>query len=102
MKFQFKEESEFKLIINNAITWFDELVRINGCQCSTSTFIHNMLIKVYTEAQTDGKMLWDKEMIERAYPIVISDIKQEQLDEILNIIRNDVPVFIGRRLKDGK
>ena len=41
-------------------------------------------------------------MIEQAYPKVIVDIKQEQIDEILNIIRNDVPIFIGRRLKDGK
>lgn len=102
MSFQTKERSEFKLMLANAITWFDELVRTNGCQCSTSTFIHNMLVKVYTEAQTDGKMLWDKEMIEKAYPIVIADIKQEQINEILNIIRNDVPIFISRRLKDGK
>ena len=45
MKFQ-SDESEFKLMLNNAITWFDELVKINRCQCSTSTFIHNMLVKV--------------------------------------------------------
>ena len=101
MKFQ-SDESEFKLMLNNAITWFDELVKINRCQCSTSTFIHNMLVKVYTETHADGKMLWDKEMIEQAYPKVIVDIKQEQIDEILNIIRNDVPIFIGRKLKDGK
>ena len=102
MKFQFKDESEFKLMLNNAITWFDELVKIYGCQCSTSTFIHNMLVKVYTESQADGKMLWDKEMVEKSYPIIIADIRQEQIDEILNIIRNDVPAFINRRLDNGK
>lgn len=96
------KESEFKLMLSNAITWFDELVKINGCQCTTSTFVHNMLVKVYTESQADGKMLWDKEMVEKAYPIAIADIKQEQLDKIAGIIRYDVIDFIKGRLKDGK
>ena len=96
------KESEFKLMLDNAITWFDELVRINGCQCTTSTFVHNMLVKVYTETQADGKMLWDKEMVEKAYPIAIADIKQEQLDKIIGILRYDVADFIKGRLKDGK
>jgi len=96
------KESEFKLMLSNAITWFDELVRINGCQCTASTFVHNMLVKVYTESQADGKMLWDKEMVEKAYPIAIADIKQEQLDKIIGILRYDVADFIKRRLDNGK
>ena len=100
MKFQPKE-SEFKLMLNNAITWFDELVRINGCQCSTSTFIHNMLVKVYGETMTDGKMLWDRDLVEKAYPQVVDDIREEEREKIYTVLRHDLEDFIKRRLKDG-
>ena len=85
MKFQPKE-SELKLMLNNAVTWFDELVRINGCQCSTSTFIHNMLVKVYTDSQMDGSMLWDEEMIEKAFPVAIKIIKHKEREKVIHEI----------------
>ena len=101
MMFQPKE-SEFKLMLNNAITWFDELVKINGCQCSTSTFIHNMLVKVYTESQADGKMLWDDEMIKHLYPQAIDTIKREERARVINGMANFLLGELDRRLDNGK
>ena len=88
--------------LNNAIRWFDEMVHNFGLECETATFIHNMLVQFYSETPTDGIMIWDKEMIERAFPSATDQIKQEQLDKILGIIRYDVADFIKGRLKDGK
>lgn len=84
-----------------AITWFDMMVHNFGLECETATFIHNTLVQLYSETPTDGTMIWDKETIERAFPLSTNQIKQEQLDKILGIIRYQVPDFINRRLKDG-
>lgn len=100
---QFKtRDDDARLIIRNAITWFDELVRINGCQCSTSTFIHNALTGMLEKTYSDGACLWDKEMVEMAYPQIIEQIKGDERDKIYGIIRFDVADYIERRLKDGK
>ena len=88
--------------LETAITWLDMMVHNFGLECETATFIHNILIQLYSETPTDGTMIWDKEMIERAYPLSTNQIKQEQLEKILGIIRYEVPDFINRRLKDGK
>ena len=88
--------------LKKSITWFDMMVHNFGLECETATFIHNILIQLYSETPTAGTMIWDKEMIERAFPLSTNQIKQEQLEKILNIIRYDVANFIEGRLKDGK
>ncbi len=88
--------------LETAITWFDMMVHNFGLECKTATFIHNILVQLYSETPTDGTMIWDKETIERAFPLSTNQIKQEQLDKILGIIRYDVADFIKGRLKDGK
>lgn len=98
----FEKKDDFELTLRNAITWFDELVRLEGAQCGTSTFIHNILCEVLAGMPTDGAMLWDQEIFERNYPITCSKIRQEEREKILGIIRYQVPDFINRRLKDGK
>ncbi len=86
----------------NAIYWFDMMVHNFGLECETSTFIHNILSNILTNTMVDGCMIWDDEMIKKMYPQAIDQIKQEQLDKILGIIRYDVADFIKGRLKDGK
>ena len=103
MKFQ-RKDNEYQLAVKNAVTWFDELVRINGCQCSTSTFIHNTLIEILeiiTGTYSDGNMVWDKEVFERVYPVVTEQIKNEEREKVYKVLRFDLIDYIERRLKDG-
>ena len=88
--------------LERSLTWFDMMVHNFGLECETATFIHNILVQLYSETPTDGTMIWDKETIERAFPLSTNQIKQEQIDKILGIIRYDVADFIKGRLKDGK
>ena len=87
--------------LERSIAWFDMMVHNFGLECETASFIHNILVQLYSETPTDGTMIWDKETIEKAYPLSIDQIKRDQLNKILNIIKYDVVEDIKRRLKDG-
>lgn len=88
--------------LETAITWFDEMVHSFGLECETSTFIYNTLTIMLTKTLEDGVVIWDDEMVKIMYPQAVDKIKQDQLDEILGIIRYDVADYIKGRLKDGK
>ena len=85
----------------NAIRWFDEMVHSFGLECETSTFIHNTLSSILTNTLEDGCMIWDDEMVEKAYPQAVGDIKRKEREQFINELRFTINE-LNRRFDDGK
>ena len=87
--------------LNNAIRWFDEMVRSFGLECETSSFIHNTLTSVLANTLEDGTMIWDDEMVEKACPQAVDKIKRKEREKVI-IEFNWFIYELRRRLEDGK
>lgn len=89
--------------LNNAIRWFDEMVHSFGIECETAAFIHNTLTSMLTNTLEDGTMIWDDEMVEKAYPQAVDEIRRRECEKAINeLIKFIVSGELRRRLKDGK
>lgn len=87
--------------LNSAIRWFDEMVHSFGVECETSTFIHNTLSSILTNTLEDGTMIWDDEMVEKAYPQAVANIKRKEREKVMNELRYLIKV-LDRRLDNGE
>ena len=84
-----------------AIQWFTDTVYGNDLACEEATFINSMLSSIFVNMLEDGTIIWDDEMVEKAYPQAVGEIRRKEREKIFNELRyvvND----LNRRLDNGK
>ena len=88
--------------LETAVTWFDMMVHNFGLECETATFIHNTLTSMLTNTLEDGTMIWDDEMIEKAYPQAIDQIKRKEREKTIIEFQWFICELRRRLEEDGK
>ena len=84
-----------------AIQWFTDTVYGNDLACEEATFINSMLSSIFVNMLEDGTIIWDDEMVEKAYPQAVGEIRRKEREKVINELRyviND----LHRRLDNGK
>lgn len=83
-----------------AIQWFTDIVYGNDLACEEATFINSMLSSIFVNMLEDGTMIWDDEMVEKAYPQAVDQIKRKEREKVMNELRYLIKV-LDRRLNNG-
>lgn len=84
-----------------AIQWFTDTVYGNDLACEEATFINSMLSSIFVNMLEDGTVIWDDEMIERAYPQAVGEVRRKEREKVINELRFMVNE-LNRRLDNGK
>lgn len=85
-----------------AIQWFTDTVYGNDLACEEATFINSMLSSIFVNMLEDGTIIWDDEMVERAYPQAVGEVRRKEREKVINELRFMINDLHRRVEKDGK
>lgn len=70
-----------------AIQWFTDVVYGNDLACEEATFINSMLSSIFVNMLEDGTIIWDDEMVEKAYPQAVGEIRRKEREKVINELK---------------